>query len=62
MNRDDWSDRDLVEELCAIEEGLTEWEVTFIEGVAASVSKGFRLSQKQRAIAIRILGKVEGYD
>lgn len=62
MNRDDWSDRDLVEELCAIEEGLTEWEVTFVESVTASVLKGFRLSQKQRATANRILDKIEGYE
>lgn len=30
-------DRELMHDLCEIEEGLTDWEVEFIESVAAQV-------------------------
>ena len=45
------SDRELIEELCEIEEGLTGWEVEFVE----SVSRRYSLSDRQRAKAEEIL-------
>lgn len=52
------SDAELVDALCAIDEGLSEWEVEFVESVAARVHDDRRvLTEKQRAIAERIRDK-----
>lgn len=51
-------DRKLVNELCDIEEGLTDWEVDFVEGIARQVHDDKRaLSPKQRLIAVQIRRK-----
>lgn len=53
---DERYDRGLVEDLCAIESGLTEWEVAFVESVAKQVIDRRRpLTDKQRATGERIL-------
>ena len=47
--------RELVDELCAIEDGLTPWEVNFVESIASLViDRGAELSEKQIAIAEKI--------
>ena len=48
-------DRELVDALCEIDHGLSEWEVEFVEGIARQVhdeKKG--LSPKQRRISEEI--------
>ena len=52
-----WSDdKEIVDRLCAIEDGLSEWEVEFVDSVAKWVNDQKRmLSDKQRAICERIL-------
>jgi len=43
------SDEALVEALCGIDHGLTDWEVEFVESVAKRVlDDGRGLSEKQR--------------
>lgn len=50
------TDADIVNDLCDIDHGLTEWEVSFIESVAEQViDNGRNLTDKQRAIVERIL-------
>jgi hypothetical protein len=44
-------DDELIEGLCAIEEGLTEWEVGFVESIA---KQSYALTPKQRETAERI--------
>jgi len=52
----DQDDQALVEALCAIEDGLTPWEVEFVEAVAAQViDEGRPLSESQREKAEQIL-------
>jgi hypothetical protein len=47
--------RALVDELCEIDNGLTPWEVKFVESIAALViDRGVSLSEKQIATAERI--------
>lgn len=54
---EDASDGELVEALCEVEEGLTEWETNF----ADSLSKwSGPLTPKQRATAEKILRRTEG--
>jgi hypothetical protein len=49
-------DRALVDELCAIDEGLSEWEMNFADSISKQVIDGMQvLSDKQRAVAERIL-------
>ena len=45
MNADD---EVLVGDLCAIEDGLTGWELDFCESVAKQVTAGRTLTDKQR--------------
>lgn len=53
-------DRELVDELCELEYGLTEWEVDFVEDVAKQVHDEKRgLSPNQLAKALEILKKFE---
>jgi hypothetical protein len=52
-------DGDLVERLCAIESGLTPWEVEFAESVAHQAERGFVLSDKQREKIEDILERLE---
>lgn len=50
------TDRELVDALCEIEEGLTEWEVNFVDSITKQVIDQARtLSSKQRAKAEAIL-------
>lgn len=49
------SDDDLVEALCAIEDGLTEWESDFVQSVSEQFEVKGWLSEKQRAVCERIL-------
>ncbi len=49
-------DADLVQQLCDIESGLSDWEVGFVESVAAQVlDDGGWLSAAQREKALEIL-------
>lgn len=48
-------DRELLEELCAIEEGLTEWEVEFVENMAQVLDRYSHLTPAQRIKAEEIL-------
>jgi hypothetical protein len=51
-------DRDLVEELCAIEDGLSDWEVEFVESISKWVLEEKRvLTARQRETAERIAGE-----
>lgn len=49
------SDRDLVDALLAIEAGLTAWEIDFIESIDGWLDEHAELSDRQRAVAERIL-------
>lgn len=52
-------DKRLVDELCAIEDGLSEWEVEFTESVSRWVIDDRRLlTDKQRATVERILERL----
>ena len=55
---DNSEDRSLVEELCDIDEGLTPWELEFVESVAKYVEGGGFLSDKQRGIAEKIIERL----
>lgn len=53
---DELDDEATVQALCAIEDGLTAWEVEFVESVAAQVIDERRpLTERQRETAERIL-------
>ena len=52
---DDWSDTDIVEELCEIDSGLTEWELEFVDSINEWVDCGNQLTEKQRKKAESIL-------
>jgi hypothetical protein len=48
-------DREIVDALCDIEEGLTEWEVDFVEGIAKQVHddhKCLTLDQWKKALEV----------
>lgn len=48
-------DRELADELCEIDHGLTEWEVEFVEGIAHQVhdeKRGLSLAQRKIALAL----------
>ncbi len=48
-------DRELIDALCEIDHGLTEWEVEFVEGISHQVHDDKRgLSPKQLQIALKI--------
>jgi hypothetical protein len=50
----------LVEELCEIEDGLTPWEVQFVESIARQVNDfGIGLTDKQWAKAMAILERLD---
>lgn len=54
------SDEELVNALCAIDNGLTGWEVDFIESIASQVEDGGEcLTEAQRAKAEEILEQRE---
>ena len=46
------TDKELIESLCGIETGLTDWEVGFVESVS---KQKFPLTPKQRSKAEKIL-------
>ncbi len=49
------NDTKLVEELCEIEEGMSDWEVDFVEGIAKQVLDDRKpLSPKQTQVALKI--------
>ena len=52
------SDAKLVAELCDIDEGLTRWELGFVESLAKQIENGRALSDKQREVATRILERL----
>lgn len=52
-------DRERTETLCAIEGGLTAWELDFVESITEQVEAGRGLSEKQRGIADKILEKFD---
>lgn len=53
---DELDDEAIVQALCAIEDGLTPWEVEFVESVAAQVIDQRRmLTDRQRETAEKIL-------
>jgi hypothetical protein len=53
-------DRNLVRRLCAVDHGLSEWEVDFVESIAHVVEdEGRMLSPDQRHKAEEILEKVK---
>jgi hypothetical protein len=57
-----WTDHELVEELCDIDYGLTDWETDFIDSITDQVDKGRKLSPKQREIAAQILSRLDRID
>lgn len=51
-------DRDLVQALCDIDHGLTDWEVDFVEDIARQVlDRKQGLTPKQLEVALRIQEK-----
>jgi len=50
-------DEVLVQDLCDIDHGMTEWEVCFVESVAEQVASGRALTGLQRCTAHEILDK-----
>ena len=53
------ADARLVRELCDVDEGLTQWEINFVESIAKQViDKGRELTEKQRETARKILERV----
>jgi hypothetical protein len=52
------TDKELVDTLCEIDRGLSDWEVDFVESIAKQVEQHRSLSEKQRAIANRIMSKL----
>lgn len=48
------TDQELVDALCEIESGLTEWEVEFVESLANQLDQGRALSDRQRAKAEQV--------
>ena len=52
------SDQQLVDELCEIEYGLSDWELDFVEAVASKVYDDKKaLTSKERAKCLEILGE-----
>ena len=52
-----WTDVDLVSELCAIEEGLREWEVEFVDSISKWLDVHDGLTEKQRGKAQELAEK-----
>lgn len=52
-------DRNRAEALCAIDGGLTAWEIDFAESVSRQVEAGRALTEKQRETADRILERFD---
>jgi len=48
------TDREIIDWLCSIEEGLTDWEVNFIESITRQFESKGCLSDPQRKVAKRI--------
>lgn len=55
----DLDDCELVDALCAIESGLTEWEVDFVESIARKFTAYGSLTDRQRASGKKILARIE---
>lgn len=52
------SDNVLVQELCKVDHGLTEWEVKFVEDISKQVlDRKEKLTDKQRRKALDIWGE-----
>jgi hypothetical protein len=49
------TDQQIMKELCQIENGLSEWEVGFVDDVTKQVEAGGSLSKDQRKKAEQIL-------
>ena len=47
-------DNELVESLCEIDEGLSEWEVEFVESLSKWLEWNATLTAKQRTKALQI--------
>ena len=47
-------DREIVDALCDIEDGMSEWEVDFVDSLDKQLRSGSTLSPKQRAKADQI--------
>ncbi len=52
-------DKELVDALCDIDEGLTEWEVDFVESIAKVVANGTSLTVRQLRKADSILARFD---
>lgn len=54
-----YDDRDLIRSLCDLEEGLSEWEVEFVDDIAQRMKAdpGMTLTLKQRAKATEIANR-----
>lgn len=52
-------DAEIVEALCDVDEGLSEWEVEFVDSLAKWLKDRGPLTEKQRAKAEQILSKLE---
>ena len=55
MSYEDWSDQELVEELCDAESGLSDWEADFADSLAGWMKKNDSLTGPQRKKAVEIL-------
>ena len=51
----DLSDRDLIDALLAIDSGLTDWELDFIESIDGWIEEHGELTERQREVAEKIL-------
>lgn len=51
------NDDELTKRLCDIEEGLSEWEVRFVDDLRRQWAYKQWISKKQREIALRIANK-----
>lgn len=51
------ADTERSDALCAIDGGLTAWEIDFVESITAQVEAGRALTEKQRDLADRLLEK-----
>lgn len=67
MAYDNWTDKELIDELQAIDEaedlGVTEWEMDFMDSIFEKDNRsrqGYRLSTKQRDVIVSMIEKYQG--
>lgn len=53
------TDMELVDELCEIEEGLSDWEVEFVDSIAKALRRYGSLTPPQRVKAEQVYAEVD---